>query len=75
MADRSRREPRLHRMSGSRDPAAPTRVLTPDPTVAGRYHATIPDGWRVMYVFGGVSMYTALRAMQEALGRDPSSHS
>ncbi len=55
-------------MSGSRDLRADT-VLTPDPTVAGRYHATIPDGWRVMYVFGGVSMYTALRAMQEALGR------
>jgi acyl-CoA thioesterase len=44
-------------------------ALTPDASVAGRYHCDIPDGWRVMYVFGGVSMYTALRAMQEALGR------
>ncbi len=44
-------------------------VLTPDASVSGRYHCEIPDGWRVMYVFGGVSMYAALRAMQEALGR------
>ena len=44
-------------------------VLTPDPDVAGRFHADIPEGWKVVYVFGGVTMYTALRAMQEALGR------
>ena len=31
-------------------------TLTVDPDVAGRYHANIHDGWRVMYVFGGVSM-------------------
>lgn len=45
-------------------------TLTPDAQVAGRFHATIPDAWKVMYVFGGVSMYTALRAMQEELARD-----
>ena len=44
-------------------------ALTPDPDVAGRFHADIPDNWKVVYVFGGVSMYTALRAMREALGR------
>ena len=44
-------------------------VLTADPAIAGRYHAEIPEGWKVAYVFGGVTMYTALRAMQEALGR------
>jgi acyl-CoA thioesterase len=44
-------------------------ALTADATVAGRYHANIPDGWRVQYVFGGVSMYTALRAMQQKLDR------
>ena len=44
-------------------------VLTADPLVAGRFHADIPEGWKVVYVFGGVTMYTALRAMQEALGR------
>ena len=43
--------------------------LTSDPSVAGRFHADIPDDWKVAYVFGGVTMYTALRAMQEALGR------
>ncbi len=44
-------------------------ALTPDPDVRGRFHADIPDGWKVVYVFGGVTMYAALRAMQEALGR------
>jgi acyl-CoA thioesterase len=44
-------------------------VLTADPLVAGRFHADIPEGWKVVYVFGGVTMYTALRAMREALGR------
>src|SRR5262249_51925036 len=32
-------------------------------------HGEIPEDWKVVYVFGGVSMYAALRAMQEALGR------
>ena len=45
-------------------------ALTPDPTVPNRYRAAIPDAWKVVYVFGGVSMYTALRAMEEALGRE-----
>lgn len=44
-------------------------ALQADPDVAQRFHATLDDGWRVAYVFGGVSMYTALRAMQESLGR------
>ena len=44
-------------------------ALTPDPTRAGRFHANIPDAWKVVYVFGGVSMYAALRAMDEALDR------
>jgi acyl-CoA thioesterase len=56
-------------LSSARDLRADT-VLTPDATVPGRYHAHIDEGWKVVYVFGGVSMYTALRAMQEALGRD-----
>ena len=43
--------------------------LTPDTEVAGRFHADIPDDWKVVYVFGGVTMYTALRAMREALAR------
>jgi acyl-CoA thioesterase len=44
-------------------------ALTPDADVRGRYHVDIPDAWKVMYVFGGVSMYAALRAMRRALGR------
>jgi acyl-CoA thioesterase len=44
-------------------------VLTRDASHPGRFHAEIPDAWKVMYVFGGVSMYAALRAMQEALDR------
>src|SRR6266576_1078290 len=44
-------------------------MLTPDPLRPGRFHANLPDAWKVAYVFGGVSMYAALRAMQEALDR------
>ncbi len=44
-------------------------TLTPDADRPGRFHADIPDGWKVVYVFGGVSMYAALRAMQEHFGR------
>jgi acyl-CoA thioesterase len=45
-------------------------ALTRDPSRPGRFHGSIPDAWKVAYVFGGVSMYAALRAMQEALGRE-----
>lgn len=44
-------------------------TLTPDPDVAGRYHGTISEAWKVMYAFGGVSMTACLRAMQHHLGR------
>src|SRR5262245_827792 len=44
-------------------------TLTRDPEVATRFHADLPDAWNVMHIFGGVSMYAALRAMGEALGR------
>src|SRR3954471_1202419 len=45
-------------------------TLTPDATHPGRFTGHIPDAWKVMYIFGGVSMYAALRAMHEALDRD-----
>src|SRR5215467_10124946 len=45
-------------------------TLRADEHVAGRFHADIPDAWKVVFVFGGVSMYAALRAMHEALARD-----
>ena len=44
-------------------------ALTADPERPGRFHAHLPDAWKVVYIFGGVSMYAALRAMQEHLGR------
>src|SRR5262245_25511935 len=44
-------------------------TLTPDPSRPGRLRGNIPEDWKVVFVFGGVSMYAALRAMQEALGR------
>jgi acyl-CoA thioesterase len=44
-------------------------TLTRDPGRPRRFHAHIPDAWKVVYVFGGVSMYTALRAMRESLAR------
>jgi uncharacterized protein YcaQ len=43
--------------------------VTADPTVAGRFHADLPDAWRVFYAFGGCSMAIALRAAQAALDR------
>jgi acyl-coenzyme A thioesterase PaaI-like protein len=42
----------------------------PDESVAGRYHADLPEAWRVFYAFGGASMAVALRAAQRAIGRD-----
>jgi acyl-CoA thioesterase len=56
-------------MPGSPSDLVADTVLTPDTDVTGRFHADIPDAWKVMYVFGGVTMYTALRAMREALAR------
>jgi len=56
-------------MPGSPSNVVADTVLTPDAGVRGRYHADIPDDWKVVYVFGGVTMYAALRAMREALRR------
>ena len=44
--------------------------LTADPAHAGRFAARISDDWTIVRVFGGVSMYVALRAMREAVDRD-----
>ena len=44
-------------------------ILTADPGRPGRFRGNLPDAWKVVYVFGGVSMYAALRAMQQQLGR------
>src|SRR5438876_88896 len=54
--------------AGPSDLVADT-VLTRDADLPGRYHADIPDDWKVVHVFGGVTMYAALRAMREALAR------
>src|SRR6185295_10214887 len=43
-------------MSGSPSNLRADTVLTPDAEVTGRFHADIPDAWKVVYVFGGVSM-------------------
>jgi acyl-CoA thioesterase len=45
-------------------------TLTADPGVPGRFHGSLPDDWKVVYIFGGVSMYAALRAMEQSLDRD-----
>jgi acyl-CoA thioesterase len=54
--------------AAARDLRADT-ALTRDAVVAGRYHADVSDGWKIRALFGGVSMYTALRAMAEHLDR------
>jgi hypothetical protein len=38
-------------------------------TEAGRYEAHIPESWKVIYAFGGVSMAYAIRAIQEEVDR------
>jgi acyl-CoA thioesterase len=43
--------------------------LVPDEHRPGRYLGAIPDAWRVMYAFGGVTMTASLRAMEAHLAR------
>jgi acyl-CoA thioesterase len=45
-----------------------TRV-EPVPDHPGRYRATISNAWNIMYVFGGVTMATALSAARAALAQ------
>jgi acyl-CoA thioesterase len=44
-------------------------TLIPDADRPGRYTGSIPDAWRVMYAFGGVTMTAALRTMETHLDR------
>ena len=44
-------------------------TLEPDPDRPGRYLGAIPEAWKVMYAFGGVTMTAALRAMEAHLAR------
>jgi acyl-CoA thioesterase len=50
------------------DFARDTRVV-PDPAMPGRFLGDIPEAWRVIYAFGGVSMAVAVRAAQAAVDR------
>jgi acyl-CoA thioesterase len=43
--------------------------LEPDPDRPGRYHGAIPEAWKVVYAFGGVTMTASLRAMETHLAR------
>jgi acyl-CoA thioesterase len=43
--------------------------LEPDDGRPGRYVGSIPEAWRVVYAFGGVTMTAALRAMETHLAR------
>src|SRR5262249_35234723 len=45
-------------------------TLTADDERPGRFQGFLPDDWKVVYIFGGVSMYEALRALGQSLGRD-----
>ena len=31
-------------------------TLEPDPDLPGRYHGSIPEAWKVVYAFGGVTL-------------------
>lgn len=43
--------------------------LEADPNRPGRYCGAIPEAWRVVYAFGGVTMTAALRTMEAHLAR------
>lgn len=43
--------------------------LVADPDRPGWYLGAIPEAWKVLYAFGGVSMAVALRGIEETLGR------
>ncbi len=45
-------------------------TLTPDPNHPGRFHGEISSAWQIQYAFGGVTMTAALRALQQAIGRE-----
>jgi acyl-CoA thioesterase len=44
-------------------------TLEPDARRRGRYHGAIPEAWKVVYAFGGVTMTASLRAMEAELAR------
>jgi acyl-CoA thioesterase len=41
-----------------------------DATTPGRYHVEMSSAWKVFYLFGGMTMACALRAVQRELDRD-----
>src|SRR5262245_49573646 len=43
--------------------------VVPDGSNSGRYTATIPDWWNVLFAFGGFTSTLALRAAEAAMGR------
>jgi acyl-CoA thioesterase len=44
-------------------------TLTPDPDCPARYEGTIPEAWKILYAFGGVTMTASLRTMETHLER------
>ncbi|HEX5657030.1 MAG TPA: thioesterase family protein [Polyangiales bacterium] len=44
-------------------------AVTPDPARPGRYRATLSSDWNILYVFGGVTMATAISAARAALSQ------
>jgi acyl-CoA thioesterase len=57
------------------DPIEPGDILLdtasrPVAGIEGRSFVVIPEAWKVMYAFGGVTFATALRAIEAAVGRD-----
>jgi hypothetical protein len=49
---------------------ADTRLVAdPDPDRSGWYLGAIPEAWKVIYAFGGVSMAVALRGIEEEIAR------
>src|SRR5690606_12500736 len=54
--------------AGTGDVVADTQLVA-DPAHPGRFLGSLPESWKVIYAFGGVSMALALRGAQLAVDR------
>lgn len=63
-------------LAENHDPAVPEgdfladTTLTADPELPGRWYGAIPEAWKVVFAFGGMSMALAVRAIEQQLDRD-----
>jgi hypothetical protein len=64
--------PRAHVAIMSEPAIEDAIALHRDKVRPGRFYADVSDDWEIVFLFGGVSMYVALRAMCQAVRRPAS---